>query len=1176
MHQRIVYGAIALVFLIAVLTLLGWQLDIAVLKHGFSGVTGTMKPNTAIGLLIAAIVLGLLQSELKTQNLAVKNRLKFAIYLLSSGICLLGLLTLSEYHLGWNLGIDEWLFRDPESQLLGHPAGRMGQGAALNFFLTGLAFSLLTHSTRNSIKLAQLVGYLMLLIALLPLVAYAFGVGESYQPMTDMLATVPHASIAFILLGAGTLLTQPYSGLMQVVMGSLISSMMARRLLLLAVILPFLINWFALTGEQYGWYTPSFGHALQSEMMTFALSLLVWWVVRPLNRIERDRLQAEQKAQQLGDELQCSYRRLITTLESATDGFLALDQEWRFTYINQRAERILQQSRTVLLGHNIWEVFTEGFHSVFDEEFHLAMKRQMAVEFEAYYSPLRIWLAIHAVPSEDGLAVYLRNISDLKQGEEQLIELNNSLEQRVRDRTAELEHVNQQLQQKLLEHQQTEAALQVSQARFAGILEIASDAIIASDANQQIILFNHGAERIFGYTAQEILGQPLSLLFPERFRQRHQQYIQNYAHSGSGAGRMGERGGIWGRCKDGREFPAEASISKLETDGETVFTTILRDISDRKRLELALQTSENKLRDILNSPIAAIARLRVFPDQTWELDYLSAGCETVFGYTSQEFLDNPSLWMTKIHPEDLETVVLPRFREIFAERTVTYEYRFHHKDGRLRWLSGRFVSQQDAAAGCWYVNQLTVDITDRKQADLALRQSEARFHAFMDNCPASAWITNAEGQVLYLSQTYFRSFQLATNDAIGKSLFELFPTQVAQQFLNNVQTVITTGQVLEAIEVAPRLDGTRGEFLVYKFPLLDVPGRSLIGGFAVDVTERNRAEKALELQAVITRNMAEGICLVRTDNGVIVYTNPKFDQMFGYASGELLGQHISIVNYLDEHSDSEEIYRQLMQAVINHGEISYEIQNVKKNGILFWCGVTTSVFEHSEYGTVLVSVQQDITVQKQSEELVRASLREKEVLLKEIHHRVKNNLQIVDSLLQMQSRRTKDQKITSILWDSCNRIKSIALVHEKLYGSENLADIHFSSYILDLTAHLFESYTISSGCVNLDTHVEDIYLDIETAIPCGLIINELVSNALKYAFPNNREGVIQVEFYSNPDRSLTLSVRDNGIGIPADFDLAQSPSLGLVLVQNLVEQLDATLELKRGSGTEFRIILPAT
>ncbi|NJP08195.1 MAG: hypothetical protein HC866_00910 [Leptolyngbyaceae cyanobacterium RU_5_1] len=211
---------------------------------------------------------------------------------------------------------------------------------------------------------------------------------------------------------------------------------------------------------------------------------------------------------------------------------------------------------------------------------------------------------------------------------------------------------------------------------------------------------------------------------------------------------------------------------------------------------------------------------------------------------------------------------------------------------------------------------------------------------------------------------------------------------------------------------------------------------------------------------------------------------------------------------------------------------------------------------------------------KQTEEQIKTSLKEKEVLLKEIHHRVKNNLQIVDSLLQLQSRRTDDRHARAILIDSRNRIASIALVHEKLYRSEDLANIAFAQYVPDLTAHLFDSYNISSSAVTLNTEISDISLEIETAIPCGLIINELVSNSLKYAFPDNQEGEISVRFYTNSNDTLTLIVRDNGIGIPKEFNIEDAKSLGLTLVQSLVEQLEGILELNCSQGTEFKISFP--
>ncbi len=342
-------------------------------------------------------------------------------------------------------------------------------------------------------------------------------------------------------------------------------------------------------------------------------------------------------------------------------------------------------------------------------------------------------------------------------------------------------------------------------------------------------------------------------------------------------------------------------------------------------------------------------------------------------------------------------------------------------------------------------------------------------------------------------------------------------------------------------------------------------------GIVMDISDRRRAAQMLELQAVITGNIAEGISLIRYTDGIIVYTNPKFDQMFGYETGELIGQHVSTINYEDQQTQSQAEYQKLAASVNKYGEFTYEIHNIKKDRTEFWCRGTSSIFKHHEYGTVFVAIQQDITRQKQADEKVKASLKEKEVLLQEIHHRVKNNLGIVSSLLQMQCRRTKDDQAKAILRDSQNRIASIALVHEKLYRSEELADIDFAQYIPDLTTHLFDSYNVSSQQIKLNIEVDNASLNIETAIPCGLIINELVSNALKYAFPDQRSGEIKVQFYPALGGKLILIIRDNGVGLPAEFDPKTSKTLGLTLVQGLVKQLRGNLDINSHQGTEFKI-----
>lgn len=397
-------------------------------------------------------------------------------------------------------------------------------------------------------------------------------------------------------------------------------------------------------------------------------------------------------------------------------------------------------------------------------------------------------------------------------------------------------------------------------------------------------------------------------------------------------------------------------------------------------------------------------------------------------------------------------------------------------------------------------------------------------------------------------------------------------TPKLEQVLHHVST---TGEPILDLEITgetPKLPGVIRTWLASYFPIQSEADQPIsMGIVVVEISDRKRAEQMLELQAVITRNMAEGICLVRATDGVFVYTNPKFEQMFGYEPDELTGQHVSIVNYGDEDTTPEEVNQAIRTAILQHGEATYEVHNVKKDGTPFWCRSNASIFRHPEYGSVIVAVHQDITEHKQAEEKLIASLKEKEVLLKEIHHRVKNNLGIVSSLLQMQCRRTQDPVVTAILRDSQNRIASIALVHEKLYRSEDLSDIDFAQYIPDLTTHLFDSYNVSSSQIQLKIQVDDASLDIETAIPCGLIINELVSNALKYAFVGKIRGEIEVKFYQKAESNLILIIRDNGIGLPENFDSKKAKTLGITLVQGLVKQLRGKLEIESHQGTQFKI-----
>ncbi len=194
------------------------------------------------------------------------------------------------------------------------------------------------------------------------------------------------------------------------------------------------------------------------------------------------------------------------------------------------------------------------------------------------------------------------------------------------------------------------------------------------------------------------------------------------------------------------------------------------------------------------------------------------------------------------------------------------------------------------------------------------------------------------------------------------------------------------------------------------------------------------------------------------------------------------------------------------------------------------------------------------------------------MLLQEIHHRVKNNLQVIYSLLRLQSRFIQDEKSQEIFKETQNRIRSIAVLHEKLYRSKDLGKIGFADYVISLVKDLFHSYGTDTNLINLNVNIENIYLNIETAIPCGIIINELVTNSLKHAFPPGKEGNITIETFKDKSGKITLIVRDDGIGIPESVDINNIESLGLQLVQYLTNRIKGEIFLNREKGTEIKII----
>lgn len=263
------------------------------------------------------------------------------------------------------------------------------------------------------------------------------------------------------------------------------------------------------------------------------------------------------------------------------------------------------------------------------------------------------------------------------------------------------------------------------------------------------------------------------------------------------------------------------------------------------------------------------------------------------------------------------------------------------------------------------------------------------------------------------------------------------------------------------------------------------------------------------------------------------------------------------------------------QAIEQQADLNIEFRVIWPDGSIHWINdIGKITFDENAQPVGMYGIQMDITERKLATEKIRASLHEKELLLKEIHHRVKNNLQIISSLLYLQSGSIDDPLTLMKFQDSQNRIHSMALIHERLYRSDDLAHVDFATYLHDLATSLVDTYRKQAYHIALKVKADNALLDIDTAIPCGLIVNELVSNALKHAFPNGRTGQIGVEIHHQDlagTSNYQLVIWDDGVGIPQDMDYLNTPSLGLQLVSNLTRQLGGVIDLCREGGTCFTI-----
>lgn len=413
-----------------------------------------------------------------------------------------------------------------------------------------------------------------------------------------------------------------------------------------------------------------------------------------------------------------------------------------------------------------------------------------------------------------------------------------------------------------------------------------------------------------------------------------------------------------------------------------------------------------------------------------------------------------------------------------------------------------------------------------------------------------------------------KPWDIVISDYVMPDFSGLDAIRILHESGHDIPIIIVSGKIGEETAVEAMKAGAHDYLIKGNLTRL-IPAIERELSEAEERRKRKRAEAELKstkekLESFIN-NTSDAIIIFDLE-GKVIQVNNGFEEIYGWTSGEVVGLELPTIPA----GIKKETLKLLDEVKTGKVLTAFETTRQRKGGSIFDVSATISpIKDHDGTIVAFAGISRDITERKKAEEQTRCSLKEKETLLREIHHRVKNNMQVISSLLRLQSKFIKDRDDIEIFKDSENRISSMSLVHEKLYQSRDFTKIDFNVYISDLVKSLFHSYGANNVVPVIN--VDNVSLGIESAIPCGLIINELVTNALKYAFPNGKRGEIKI-FLGYEGEDIVLNIYDNGVGIPENIDFDKTGTLGLHLVKILVEnQLQGEIHLDRTEGTDFLI-----
>ncbi len=642
---------------------------------------------------------------------------------------------------------------------------------------------------------------------------------------------------------------------------------------------------------------------------------------------------------------------------------------------------------------------------------------------------------------------------------------------------------------------------------YEKIITTMADALILVDSHGDIITINNAALNLLEYKEDELKGQPLDVIFPKEVAGAKIEEIVKT--------KIFKNFEFSLKSKSGNRIPVSLSSSKLkgQRGKKSGVIYIARDMSHSKKVEEELKT----------------------------------------------------------YREHLEEIVEKRTEELQAANI-----------------------------------QLQKEISEHKRTGKKLKESEKKYSSLFHHSSDALYLHDLEGNLLEINFRTLDLFEFPKKEMLEKKITQLILASSLDKFWKVHQNISNTGSYVCEVDCVKKSGGFFPAQL--SATLFAVGEDSLIQGVVKDITEEKQSEK---IQSVLfniveatssSESLHELLKIIHLELGALMDTTNFFVALFDKNTGLYSFPYCVDEHEEDEEFSPQEIKKSLTDYVRRTGKPLLiddrthrklmekgEVDLVGEPSHI-WMGVPLKIpndvigvvamqsyrdaSAYSENDLKLLSVISDqiatAIYRKKTQDQIKASLKEKEVLLKEIHHRVKNNMQIISSLLRLQSLDAKNKKVLEMYKVSRNRIKSMALIHESLYKSKDFSRIDFSKYVHNLATHLYSIYCTRGSNISVIQNVKNVFLDINQAIPCGLIINELVSNSLRHAFESNGNGKILIKM-NQDNGKYTLSVKDNGKGFPDGLDFQKTESLGLQVVNDLVKQLDGRIFLDRKNGTAFTI-----